>query len=232
MKKRIYTIAALLAGVMIIGSVSALARTAELEGKAYWNNKAKILFDDNTRILTDDYLIINYKDYNYTSARFIAEGLGAKVDYDEKERTIKITSPTYGPVYEEINVEDAYLEAPMKYEDERLGLTVHGITLEYPAAIYFSVDSVDYSKGSVTLEYDKAYLEYEDKKYPIRYDYSGFFEQDLLSVKEGRLVFDRIDEGTSDEVKIVIPYFESKNSKYYGTTVELLLKLPKIEVDK
>ncbi len=228
MKKLAYVMAGFLAGLLVIGTATAFAKTADLIGKVYWNKDVNILFDGETRILTGDYVVMNYLDYNYTSARFIAEGLGAKVEYDEKTNSIKVKSQEHEKVvYEELNAEGAYLEAPIKYEDKYIEMTVNGFLFGSYPILYYTIENV---VDKPNFDYEKAYIDYEGKKYYARYDNRIDWVQDLGTVSEAKLEFDEVKIVNSDEVKVVIPYGHSQSSE--GEHVELLLKLPKIEIGK
>lgn len=79
-------------GIVLTLSIQVFAAPAIEKIQAYVNNQFTFEFDGVEKKLSEDYEIIVYKDRSYVPVRFVAENLGAKVDWNDETKKISITS--------------------------------------------------------------------------------------------------------------------------------------------
>ena len=92
MKRRNILTTGLALGIVLTLSVQVFAAPAIEKIQAYVNNQFTFEFNGTEKKLPEDYEVIVYKDRSYVPVRFVAENLGAKVDWDDAKQKITITS--------------------------------------------------------------------------------------------------------------------------------------------
>ena len=154
LKKNIFSekVRYLVLGMAIGGSLMTSTLAFAYSPVAAWvENNIKIYFNGELKELPDKYEVLSYNGRTYTPARFIAEELGATVDWDEDNKSIYInyvdkeTDKEIPEVDEEIEKEEEKVEdekeevkKPQKYyqklpvnlttEEARIAIT--GVTFE------------------------------------------------------------------------------------------------------
>lgn len=139
-RKSLLTIGISLGIVLTLG-IQVFAAPAIERIEAYVNNQFTFEFDGTEKKLSDDYEVIVYKDRSYVPVRFVAENLGATVDWDNAAKMIKIQSKA--PEVVEKPQEDIreYRELPLYKENVNFKMSV----------VLFSDDEYGY-KISAVLE--------------------------------------------------------------------------------
>lgn len=89
LKYRQLLLGMIIGGIVATGS-TALAGTGGVASLAEW---VKFKFDGQEKTLPEGYSVLIYQDRTYIPARFVAEELGAKVEWDDKSKTVLITAP-------------------------------------------------------------------------------------------------------------------------------------------
>ncbi|MGN0711812.1 MAG: stalk domain-containing protein [Anaerovoracaceae bacterium] len=93
MKKKNILTAGIAIGLFLSMGIQVFAAGAIEKIEAYVNHQMNFTFDGESKVLPDDYEVIVYKDRSYVPVRFIAENLGAEVEWNNETKNISITSP-------------------------------------------------------------------------------------------------------------------------------------------
>ena len=88
-----YQVAMVLA-VIVAGTTYATTATSTSPVKAVEDPGVSFTFDGVNRPLPAGYTVLSYQDHTYVPARFVAEQLGAKIDWNESTKTVGISSAT------------------------------------------------------------------------------------------------------------------------------------------
>lgn len=83
----------LLIGAVLGGGIANMGSTLANSPTTVIADWVKFKFDGVQTPLPEDYTVLIHKDRTYVPARFVAEKLGADVEWDEKNHTVAITSP-------------------------------------------------------------------------------------------------------------------------------------------
>lgn len=148
-------VSGLLVGTILSISVVSYGAPAQID--AFRNTAIKYFFDGKEVSLGEDYETIIYKNRAYVPARFVADNLGAKVDYNADSETINFKSPE--PKIVEKIVE---IEKPINCEDQTKNPGTY-VTLPYTVSeknFDFKVKFLNDSDNNVT----KIYVELTGKK--------------------------------------------------------------------
>lgn len=177
MKKVSYLLTGVLIGSMVSYGASAFANNYQTVS-AYLADSISFKFDNVEKELPSGYDVLLYNDRTYVPARFVAEELGATVDWDEDSKTVLITKPVVETPELECPEEDKedqedkepvkdysnYQELPITlYHNETL-VTVYGIeTNDSHTRVYVTVNNT--GTNPMYLEQTKTYVEIGDKVY-------------------------------------------------------------------
>lgn len=92
----------ILAGVLISMPIHMYANDIKTKVETWATPYVQFIFDDQITPLPLGYTVLNYEGRTYVPTRFVAEQLGAEVDWDESTQTIFVKSkPIPEPVPEE-----------------------------------------------------------------------------------------------------------------------------------
>lgn len=83
------------AGVMV-GAMAMVAVPAFADGEsisALIDNSIQLMIDNEMKTMPDDYKVLNVEGRTYLPSRYVAEQLGATVEWNEGSRLVRITSP-------------------------------------------------------------------------------------------------------------------------------------------
>jgi hypothetical protein len=80
---------------------------------AFLDANIAFIFDGERRTLPPDTTVLVYQNRTYVPTRFVAESLGAKVDWDAPTKTIRFT-PGPSAAYQELQKEMEGLEAQQR----------------------------------------------------------------------------------------------------------------------
>ena len=124
-KRRILTLGIAM-GLFLSMDLQAFAGNALEKIEAYINNSITFTIDKENKELSEGYEVITYNNRTYVPIRFIAENLGAEVEWNEVTKNISITSEQnvqkYYADYKELptykNTENFKIEVVMYSEDE------------------------------------------------------------------------------------------------------------------
>ena len=123
MKRNKHLLIGLVVGVLIASGGQIFAASAIEKIEAYINHDMTFTFDGEKKALPDDYEVLVYKDKSYVPVRFVAENLGATVDWNDDTKVIAITSAKpETPINPENpnNVDTVYKELPIFKQNENL----------------------------------------------------------------------------------------------------------------
>ena len=209
LKKNIFSekVRYLVLGMAIGGSLMTSTLAFAYSPVAAWvENNIKIYFNGELKELPDKYEILSYNGRTYTPARFIAEELGATVDWDEDNKSIYInymdkeTDKEIPEVDEEIEKEEEKKEdekeevkKPQKYYQRLpINLTIEEARIAITGVIFENNET-------------KVSLEIEGKEnYPIQLKQnSTIIEADdiIYAQKDLKSVVDPIDNRWYNDIK-------------------------------
>ena len=92
MKKNKHLLIGLVVGMLVASGGQIFAANAIEKIEAYINHDMTFTFDGEKKALPDDYEVLVYKDRSYVPVRFVAENLGATIDWNDTAKVIAITS--------------------------------------------------------------------------------------------------------------------------------------------
>lgn len=233
-KKYKYILIVLIVGMLFSITFNVFAETSSIIS-VFLKNNIKFEFNGEHKELPDEYVVLNYNGRTYVPARFIAEELGAEVQWDAVTNTINIVQEKQEDISEEIN-EDIkqdesskveYKEIPVSksYHDMLLGITLLSYDNNY-WRVYLKLEN----KGNIPLQLlpSETKIEVDDKEYdiedaPIHYLdtrwYNDIKEDDDL---EGYIVLPKLHkepENLHIEFKVL-----SNNEKQEKRTIEFDVK--------
>ncbi|ARU62766.1 hypothetical protein CBW65_18670 [Tumebacillus avium] len=84
----------LFAGILIGSVIAGVSVASADQSITAYLSPIKFTFDGKTKALPEGYAVLTYKDRTYVPARFVAEELGAKVDWINSTQTVAITTTT------------------------------------------------------------------------------------------------------------------------------------------
>lgn len=90
MRKNRLLITGMVIGIVVSLSVQAFAAANIEKIQAYVNHKMSFEFNGEKKELPDGYEVLVYKDRSYVPARFVAENLGATVDWNDSTKVISL----------------------------------------------------------------------------------------------------------------------------------------------
>ncbi|MDB5084227.1 MAG: hypothetical protein JWN30_1113 [Bacilli bacterium] len=88
-KKHRQLIAGIVIGSLVAGGGAVFADSAV---QAIQSSSISIKFDGVKKQFTDGYVVLTYQDHTYVPARFVAEALGANVNWDDSTSTVLVSS--------------------------------------------------------------------------------------------------------------------------------------------
>lgn len=171
----------------VMGSLTMLSVSAFGDGNfisAVRGEFVNFKFDGMPKLIPSDYATpsIVYEDRIYVPARFIAEQLGATVNWNAKDTTVEITSPAPKVVEKEVIKEvvkevpvlaqetRSYTSLPIKKQNKNFAIEVTGIygkkDDETYTKIYLSVDSTSNARP-ILLDYSSIEVEVDGKAYSV-----------------------------------------------------------------
>lgn len=127
-------------GLVLSMGLQVFAEPMLEEIQAYINHEFKFEFNGVSKELSNDYEVIVYKDRAYVPVRFVAENLGATVDWNDANKLISITAAK-APVVTAPAITRDYRELPLFKENYNFKIAIS----------LFSEDEYGY-KVSLTLE--------------------------------------------------------------------------------
>ncbi|MFZ5968853.1 MAG: stalk domain-containing protein [Bacillota bacterium] len=214
-----YVLSGILIGSLFTMSAQVWADQYMRAVSAYVNELVTFEFNGEQKKLPQGYEVLIYNDRSYVPARFVAEELGAKVDWDDVTKTIKFTSQ---PVKEQDNDNEkpketdtssdtsepqvSYRELPISKHFQEMNLEVLSVVTEDP----------EISSDAGT----KIYVALENK------ERIGL----QLLQRETKIVVDGVDYS----MEKVLPYkLDSRwyNDVTYDETEEGYILIPKIPKD-
>lgn len=92
MKKNKHLLIGLIVGMLVASGGQIFAASAIEKVEAYINHDMTFTFDGEKKALSDDYQVLVYKDKSYVPVRFVAENLGATVEWNDTTKVIALTS--------------------------------------------------------------------------------------------------------------------------------------------
>lgn len=92
MKRNKHLLIGLVVGMLVASGGQIFAANAIEKIEAYINHDMTFTFDGEKKMLPDDYKVLVYKDRLYVPVRFVAENLGASIDWNDTTKVIAITS--------------------------------------------------------------------------------------------------------------------------------------------
>ncbi len=154
----------------VVGLLTASMVTAMAAGRLVTvavSDNVKVVFDGFEEKLPAGMEVLNYGDYNYFPLRYIAENLGAKVEYNYELGQIEVKSPE--PKVVEVEVEKIvevtskkpYYTLPQKLEKDGLEIQLQRID-PYQRQIAFTLDVKD--DVIAILKYKDCYIETDTEK--------------------------------------------------------------------
>lgn len=221
MKKFKNLVIGFVAGAMCMSGISAYAEYSSVSASVF--DDVTFVFDGERTASPSDLPVLNYNNYTYVPLRYVAETLGAKVEWKIPTRTIDIISDKKTYV-KEVEVEKivyvekgevdndtaVYSKLPLKAKDNRQIVEVLGVSRDEGAhytKIFISVENkgqfgiqVIPSSGKLTVDG----VEVKTFAMPRYWDDSwetSYIEND--EEREGYLCFDLIDE---DYEKIALEF--------------------------
>lgn len=107
--------AGIIIGAICTTSIGALASSSTLVN-AWLTENVAFKFNDEYKTVPEEYKVFIYEDRTYVPVRFVAENLGATVDWDESSRTVKLSTPELKPS-EEKEIEEENTEKENNLEE-------------------------------------------------------------------------------------------------------------------
>ncbi|MDD4390244.1 MAG: copper amine oxidase N-terminal domain-containing protein [Eubacteriales bacterium] len=92
MKRNRSLVIGIIIGMLAMSGGPMLASAAIAKIEAYTNSDMTFTFDGEKKELPSEYEVLVYKDRSYVPVRFIAENLGATVDWNDETKIIALTS--------------------------------------------------------------------------------------------------------------------------------------------
>ena len=145
-------IAGVVVGGVLLSGGNVLANNASLPSITNW---VKYKIDGEYKSLPSGYTTLNYEGHTYVPTRFIAEQLGADVEWDDQTKTVTIEKPEVTTGDENSNKEENSNNGEecskpdsTKYEELPVSKTINGVRVE----IYSVEDQYDYTKLYVTVK--------------------------------------------------------------------------------
>ena len=139
-KSRVLAVGVALGMVFAMGA-QAFAGPVIEKVQAYVNHEMSFEFDGEKAVLPDGYEVLVYEGRSYVPARFVAEKLGAEVDWKEETKVISITAKEQEPA---TPTGPAITTKPgISYEYKSLPLTKENTTCSLEAYMYTKSDDGD-----------------------------------------------------------------------------------------
>lgn len=185
---------------------------------AWVSNLITIEFDGEIKPVPEGDNILTYRDHIYVPVRFVAENLGADVDWDYEMKRIKITSPKKKIIIEEKKKEEEKKEPEIKYEkmpvtknyvDMLVGVTAV-VNDDYDTRIYVTLEN----KKNIPLQL----LQSESK---IKVDGREYSIDKVTPYKIDKQWYQNIKEDQTAEGYIIIPKIP-KDAKEMHLVVKVL----------
>lgn len=160
-KKRILTLGITM-GLFLSMGIQAFAGSALEKIEAYINNAITFTINGEDKELPEDYEILTYNNRTYVPIRFIAETLGAKVDWNERTKNITIT----GRNTSEIPKYD-YRELPLYRENSHFKMSVIMFT-EDEHGRKFNITLENKEDDPIQLDQLQTIVEVDGIEYPMK----------------------------------------------------------------
>lgn len=226
-KFRQYTIGIAIGVLLTIGS-TALANTNKLPSITDW---VKFKFNDIVKEIPEGYTVISYDGRMYVPARFIAEELGASVDWNKETQTILIKKERISLkdetdiVNQEVDIENSnskqvneeiiYEELPVSITNDGVRVEVYSVGQESNATkVYIKVKNT--SDKKVQLNQESAYFQSETETYKHK-----DIKTNILYWKDITW-FNDLDEDKEAEGYITLPPIpeDETEGKFYVEVIE------------
>lgn len=242
MKKIKTFMAGIIVGVIIASSVTVFAESVIIQA---YRNQTKITLDGKGLVLPSDTSVLNYNDRTYTPARFIAESLGATVDWDAENDTVKITSPEpvviEKEVIKEVPVEKKeetpatrdYMKLPVRYATKDYYVDVYGASLFTSSAEFrLTIKNESDRDIAIYLLYQDAYVLSGDKKvYADRINSDWYNSISMDSTVDGTLSFPAVPK-ENEKITLVLPIEIKDYSKNTTEKKEITFYIDTYEEEK
>ena len=216
--------------VGIICSISAQVVAAPIGAMitAYLTNDIGIVFDDVEKKLPEGYNVLTYNGRTYVPARFIAEELGAEVEWIESSRKIKITSPVKEQIVKTPATKDVektsevidsrkYEKLPIVRNYSYMTITTTAVVRDtQESRIYFILENKE--STPIQMLHRESYIEVDGKKYyskdmpAFKFDdrwYNDVIKDDKV---EGYVVFPVIDKDVKN-IHAVVKVISNETQK-------------------
>ena len=227
MKKRALVLAAVvsLAAAGVVYAQDVLARVEVIVANHFTLN-----IDGTDRTLPEGQYIFNYDGRVYLPFRFVAELMGAEIDFDGENNRVYMTSPE--PVVVEVEVpvaipkpeeeaapevevtvERTFFELPVKQRIREVTFTVFGLDRGSDhTAVYFDIDSTLFF-GEIFVEFADAFIETDQGRFEANLHQLGWVSSrgGFNMHEDEMLLFDRA-ETTQSRMTVVIPVRFSTDS--------------------
>ncbi|EKN62808.1 copper amine oxidase N-terminal domain-containing protein [Schinkia azotoformans] len=145
-------IAGVIVGGVLLSGGNVLANNASLPSITNW---VKYKINGEAKALPSGYTTLNYEGHTYVPTRFIAEQLGADVEWDDQTKTVTIDKPVDNinkEVDDQENTcdksEDPSKQDSTKYEALPVSKTINGVRVE----VYSVEDDPNYTKLYVIVK--------------------------------------------------------------------------------
>lgn len=210
-------ISGVIVGGLLLSGGNVLANGSSLPSITNW---VKYKFNGEEKQLPSGYTTLNYEGHTYVPARFVAEELGAEVDWDVNSNTVIIKNKLENsPVQSENNEqgnnsegtesenkpEETEKKPTVNYKELPTNQTLNGVSVELYdvdqsndayTTIYFRVKNTN--EAPMQLVQSSAYLEIDGKQYkhsevsPMYKDQSWFIDLNEDDDNEGYITIPKV----------------------------------------
>lgn len=168
------------AAIIGLGSVAVFADTLSVE--AYINNSFKYIFNDRQQPLPQEYRTLVYNGRSYVPARFVAESLGATVDFNDDTKEISFDYISADNL-EEIRIENEEYRNRIEELEDRI------VELEQDLESKDDMENILYNELPITQRFNDYQVILSD------FDVDTYSNYSFLSV-----YLENIDNGNSFKI--------------------------------
>lgn len=215
-------ISGVIVGGLLLSGGNVLANNSSLPSVTNW---VKYKFNGEEKQLSSEYTTLNYEGHTYVPARFIAEELGAEVDWDDNTKTVLINKETVIQECPECPQQQEQKEEKVEKDYEALPVskTIDGVRVE----IYSVEQTHEYTKFYLTVKNTTENLiQLNQEAGSLKTDENELYEHkdikgSLLYWKDVAW-FNDIREDDEVEGYIMVPHIpdEIKQGEFYIEVVE------------
>lgn len=234
MKKQKILAGALALGMVLGMGVQAFGAAAIEKVQAYVNHEMRFQFDGEEAPLPTGYQVIVYEGRSYVPARFIAEKLGAEVEWNETTKVIAISSAAIakpeepGKEEEQTPVDKTnYKKLPLTRDADKFRLSMTSFYKEDNSSNYDKLYLVLTNNGStspIVLEQSATVFQVGAKEYKVPADDYGQADQNWYQgvARDGEQSgFLLIPKGLKEESKFSVVVTVRSNGEYPAWEQEL-----------